>query len=273
MDKVQKKKLEWFLKFINLDLEILGKVEKAFLILEMSIVQGFMPDDESLFDRVPTRMLDNLIGADSLEFNKLHASVRGLFERLMEKYVNLERKHKQLAGSWLPSEEYFSMRCLEIYDVRLSLRPSVDVAIMHNSDEDDLDESPFTFVRWDQEAVGGAHLRLITLAKEPQHALLFHFLQTLDGVQFSAFRKCLNCDGWFLHTSARARKYCSQRCASKSGSKRRYQKLMKDSAAYEAELEKARDRAHKSYKKRVQSKVPGSKVQRRPRKKKEGKED
>ncbi|MFX0201889.1 MAG: hypothetical protein ACFFCW_37745 [Candidatus Hodarchaeota archaeon] len=37
----------------------------------------------------------------------------------------------------------------------------------------------------------------------------------LDGVPISAFKRCLECEKWFFHTSKRKKEFCTNRCASR----------------------------------------------------------
>lgn len=98
-----------------------------------------------------------------------------------------------------------------------------------------------------------------------EDAFLFHFIRSLEGVPITAFRQCKECWNWYLHLSKRDKRFCTNACASRYGARSRREKLKKNPAAYEEELEKNRERAHEAYVRKTKEKTSG-KVQRRPRK-------
>ncbi len=103
-----------------------------------------------------------------------------------------------------------------------------------------------------------------------------NFIELIDGVPVSAFKKCKDeeCEKWFVNLTQRNRKYCCNLCASKKNlrDKRAESKNRIDEGdpvaikAYETEKMMARARASDWYDKRVAEKTPKAKITKRPRK-------
>lgn len=102
--------------------------------------------------------------------------------------------------------------------------------------------------------------------------LLFHFLRLLDDVSPASFLQCPECNAWFVHTSKKKRTYCSNKCASRYGARKISREKRKDKHTWEEEKRKGRQRARKSYEKKVQDEVgPNAIPARRPYKYKDKK--
>ena len=90
---------------------------------------------------------------------------------------------------------------------------------------------------------------------EPDSKLIFCFYITLSGVDRETFRKCRECNRWFIHTSKREREFCSNKCAVRKASRKRREDIKKHQPeAYKKELEAGKQRAQKSYERKVSRK-------------------
>ena len=110
------------------------------------------------------------------------------------------------------------------------------------------------------------HISILSSVKadKSENMLLLIFARCLHQVSWSIFRKCEECDHWFIHVTKRERKFCSNLCAARKANRDR-RKREKDTKAYEKELERNAQRARKSYVQKVKG-ISNIKVQRRPTK-------
>jgi predicted anti-sigma-YlaC factor YlaD len=87
------------------------------------------------------------------------------------------------------------------------------------------------------------------------------FLHALDGLIIGHIRNCPECYQWFLHTSRKAKRYCSTRCANRKAVRDRRKRIkLEDPETYEKELRKNAERAREYY----ESKIERGKPERRP---------
>lgn len=103
-------------------------------------------------------------------------------------------------------------------------------------------------------------------AGDEEETLTYHFLRSLHGAKLSQIKLCPECGQYFLHTTKRDKIFCSNLCAARKGARDRRAKMKEDAPdKYQEILKQNKERAHKSYVKKVQEKHPKAKVERRPR--------
>ncbi len=257
--------LEWFLDFINADLDTLTLSENMKLAVEVKLAL-----DGSIRWRV---MSDYLLmhGSDSLislfdpdlrTIKDLQAHLRIFFEGMTKKIEALRYYERNYAEQPLNGIN-------EVAELTTNIKARARIITPGLEDfESEDDYSPPRFGGLLGSLLGPNVIRVQFSPDNNKDALIFHFLQDIDGLPLIAIRQCPECKKWFVHLSRREKEFCSNKCAAKKTSRQRYQRLKEnDPESYQRELEEAQERAHKSYEKRQAPKLaPGAKVQRRPRK-------
>lgn len=103
-------------------------------------------------------------------------------------------------------------------------------------------------------------------AGDEEETLIYHFIRSLHGAKLSQIKQCPECGQHFLHTTKREKTFCSNLCAARKGARDRRAKLKQETPQkYQEILEQNKERAHRSYVKKVQKKHPKANVERRPR--------
>lgn len=95
--------------------------------------------------------------------------------------------------------------------------------------------------------------------------VLFHFLYSLHNLPISAIYQCPECSKWFIHTTKRERIFCSNKCAAKSGVRRKRASIKSDDPdEFNKELREGATRARNSYVRRQKQRNKNAIVKRRP---------
>lgn len=90
-------------------------------------------------------------------------------------------------------------------------------------------------------------------AETDEDTLLLYFWQSLDGIPIGALRQCAECNNWFLNLSKRKKSFCTPKCAArKSGKDKLHRIKIEDPDVYKEELAEDKKRATKSYKRKVE---------------------
>jgi len=95
-------------------------------------------------------------------------------------------------------------------------------------------------------------IEIINKPTEGDDGFLFYFVQVLDGVGLSAIEPCQECGKWFLQYGRRKRLFCSDLCRSRKGVREWRQRIKKESGeTYKRELEKGKERAKASHRRKM----------------------
>jgi hypothetical protein len=145
----------------------------------------------------------------------------------------------------------------------LQLRPMLvsDVLVMIGQ----LDNSGGHFRRHPVGGFESAKIKTKVTTGFDINGLLLHFLLALDELPASDLGRCRaqGCERWFLRVTRRSRDYCSPRCASRYGQFLRRQRLLGDPESCNKYRESAKERAAKSYEKKVRAENPRAKIKKR----------
>jgi hypothetical protein len=248
MEKERIKRLQWFLKFMATDLKKLKMEDYKQLISEASY--------------------HLMLGKAEIVSPAFLANIK-------------DKKFKEEFEVWL-SETYDSNPGAENYLLGATL-PSLQAALKEGSR--DIFARIETVKNGDKNAISFINAETRSLAcetsiKENQaepyfsnreyfiessyNVIVFQFMRCLHDIPISAFRKCPECENWFVNVTKREKTYCTNLCAS------RYivREKRKDPESLKLDRKQGAKRARKSYERKVRAKSGKNvKITRRPRKK------
>jgi hypothetical protein len=127
--------------------------------------------------------------------------------------------------------------------------------------------------RQESSVVDNMPVTLTFAADTDQNTLLLFFIKTLEGAPLNSLHSCDECGKWFIQLSKKKKRFCSGRCAARSGMrdgrKQRQREAESNEAKkieYQKELEEKADRAHDAYDAKMRKITNNSnvKVERRP---------
>ncbi len=242
--------LRWFLNFINLKMGDLDDGERLKWITEALYIIEFGVPKQKLrrlvrYDKTATHKKisewDN-----GTELEECHALVKDSTAAMMEKI-------RQAIDSGEGSAPKLKGDHLSIF---VELKTAATLRVQTK--------------RYGTIPIKERELRTIIDAKTDAESLLLSFYRALDGAWIGSLRICAECRNYFHHTSKIKKQFCTNKCASRSHSRARREKIKaEDKEKYEADKKKGRERARKSYEK---STPPGSKPERNPSKYKDSTE-
>ena len=220
MDKEKKRRIEWFLNFINMDFEWDPLEDKLRLFRSIDTsLDRFLPQDLSNFQ---TSVLDPEIA--ELEVMRAQGALKRIQRRLREFIEELIKKYRR-------TREYERdgslMTLSEVADLKVLSQIEIDVNVkMMIKDKPELMPAKrkrgMWKVYWPDKALENSPLEIVIAPKGGDEGLLFLFMQALDGVPLMYLRQCSECDKWFLQAGKRERLFCSDQCrARKNISERR----------------------------------------------------
>lgn len=113
-----------------------------------------------------------------------------------------------------------------------------------------------------------AAIQIKFIAPADEDTLLLYFIQALEGIPLKAFKRCPECNKWFLHLKETVKTYCNTNCASSYIMRKKRSEIKKnDPDKYKEEGAKSNKRARKSYEKKVKKVNPKAIIGQYPRKK------
>jgi hypothetical protein len=246
MERKQKDRLNWFINFINLDLDGLPTAEKSKIAAET---------DPMLFSSNPklTEFLENPEMVEPLH-NRLEIFFKDMMEKIGLALSNPRRwkSAKKLIDSLIFSE--------------IEMKKTIGVSINAEKIEKKLEINKEIQNQFRSKGLETATIKVgTTRISNSGDAFLTEFMNSLDGVPLGAFKKCKECENWYIHFSRRAKAFCTNNCASRHGARRRRQKKKQETPdIYAQSLKKDAERAHTSYRKKVKKKTPRAQPVRRP---------
>lgn len=270
MDKGARKELDWFFSFLNADLERMSMEEQVEIGRQMAKVLGLGWQDGGFLLTFSPEVAIRLVGHRGENLKRLQQFLKGAFLEIMLRFRAAKRQRNTLENTWTDKKDADKIRRLYSIDLPVRLTLSFTLDEIPQIDPQTETESRL-MTRWEPGALDKAIFQLRTLAPKDEDHLLYRFLQDLNWVPRSSLKECKECGGWFVHTSHRERKFCSNRCAAKKANRVRYRRLKADNPdVYENEKEKGRERSKKSYNERKKKELgKGVKVSKYPRKSKQ----
>jgi hypothetical protein len=265
----KKNRIQWFIDFINLDIGNITEGDRRKWIFETTctLVHG----------RHDVPKLEILKGYHEY-FNKRQKTLRqpgklkncqehlkSFFSRLMDRIVQIKSEGQEIKLT----RKYGGNLVFAEFNNTPKLRVQVRDGWSGKYETRERDVGGFaTFWQVDPEELDKSTIHIQLKGPTFADTLLFNFLQSLEGIPIGALRQCPECGSYYFHISKKKKIYCSNKCAARKASREKRKRRKEEKPElYEQMKEKAQDRAHESYKRKKEAEVPGSKVQRRPRKK------
>jgi hypothetical protein len=244
--------LQWYLDFLDTDLSNLSPVQLDELSKELEIIAKRSDVDKARTGRFTHE-----------DIGRFQQRLREFFGRIAHRMEELKNYQEEKGR---PSAEADFHPQFEMLDLDMKITVRVGSAIPH---EVLLQDDEGATVRPKPNAIGEASFDLTFHSSGSEETILFHFIRSFEGVSIGALRQCMECGKWFVHESKRRKEYCTGKCASRKINREKREKMKtEDPKAWEEELIKGRERAAKSYQRKVKKKLPGARVERRPIKRK-----
>ena len=271
MERHQKTRLGFFFDFINLELRTLSDQEKSEIAVNLAKhcewrwerteqvgeidETGYEPNamDAGKYFIVPSpRQMEAYQGYLRQFFlERIVASIRRVGRD------DLWEREYRIWGSTRPL-------AFKIGSLMAPIMLEVNLMFREPSDPDSSKEPKMS---WYGGLESDAPIQTILVPPRNAGGVVFKFLEALAGIRLRDLGECPECGKWFVRLTRPDKRFCSHLCSSKSGSRKRY--LLRketDRKKHERELAQGRDRAHKSYKRKM-ARVHGPKVKvsRKPR--------
>ncbi len=264
MKKYIKAQIDWYLKFAQVDLEQLSKGDLAKLI---SDAEEMISGGWSERHLTEGQRLEMFKVPDGNYYNfkwlrRLQRAFLKVFEPMMSR---IERISEHQESEW---KSYSNSKLINGLTISEPLKVSFSAEIV-----------VFGPLEYDESGneikvkAGNNWVKQSTISVETRFSINDHsvfvygFVKCLSGLPTQAFKKCKECQKWFLHLAKRKREYCNNLCAARSANRiRRKEQKENDPAKYELELENSRKRAGKSHKKKVKEIHPNARVKHRNKK-------
>jgi len=262
LKKAVVKQINWYLDFAQRDLEALPKGDAAKLIFEARdlVSRGLTGVKMTEVEKLQLLgVLDGLEQSYNLTWlQQLQRSFLSVFEPMMSR---IERLSERLEPGWKTYSDSNMIDGVSIAEpLQVSFRAEVKVLgpleFDHGGEKIKVRPSP----DWIEDST-------ITMETQPdidnENLFIYGFVKCLPGIATGAFRRCEECQKWFLHLSKRKREFCSNPCAARSGNRtRRAKQKAEDPEKHATELEKSRKRASKSYETKIKKIHPKAQIQR-----------
>lgn len=288
-DTAKRKRLEWFFDFLQLDLnnctmnqlnlisiQWLNEI-KAKYTKELYIPTGMDLTDEPWKNFVTGALLVAKAAEIIAKITEINEDGDVVFKiPIREMQRELKKKTEPLFN------RIDSIQKKECYNFHFDYLAHISEQLETSNDKIEEDTPPFyepVILTEDREAViqvlihDGEPARIQTAISLPDDisAISYIFFQEIDGVPIDSFKRCAECNEWFLQLSKKDKKFCSTPCINKNRQRaNRKEKKINDPEGYKKDKERSRQRARKSYENKIESKLgKGVKPAKRPRTKKE----
>ena len=261
--------VEWFLSFLNMDLENQPYGDLLKLVTELDAVlkgvsykDNALPAAPHLIRHLPKHYLrvTSLMANQCQKVKDLQKALREVVEGIIKAYENAN----ECADTMLSEDVFTSLRALSRLKVTLDAEARIEAPQWQADVESVTDEMQFEYM-WKREDLKEATLQLVISSENSEATIKYRFLESFDGLPLKALRRCPMCGNWFLHLSKREREFCSNTCAARNYSRKKTASLKQDPPSHEEELDKKSDKNHESYKDSVHKIHPNADVKRRAR--------
>ncbi len=271
MDKKLKKSLlNWYIDFINTDLDDLSDADEIKLAFEIGVQVGIRPLHK--FGSKPGSIRDDLfksMGSNLLKRTDLHSlqkSLKDFFDFMM---LNIERVLNYPSEGWTPEGSTDFNPEANRFSAEIDARLVID-GIKYEDKEKRNDQGEIErYFKAEDDVVKNATIALHygSLRNKKEEILEFNFARLLEGIPLKAFCQCKEnkCGNYFINISERKKDFCSNKCAARFGVREKRSKKKKENPKeYEKELKTNAKRSRKSYEKKVRKKHPKAMPERRP---------
>jgi hypothetical protein len=257
-----KKTLSWLLRFIYCDVQKMPPEEFYAVVNELNrflgspLAYGEWVEDESQFRQLVAELQRGLRRFLDIKLTPEIVEVEAILSSEGHSAADTEA-----VGKISKDVEIRKILPATPFQLQLELVLVSDFVVMVGQ----LDESRRSFRK---KPVGGFEgVRIKTKIKTgfDIDGLLLHFLLALNELPGIDLGRCRDqrCEKWFVRTTDHHRGYCSQRCASRHGQFLRRQRVLGDPESRKKYRESAKERAAKSYEKKVRAENPRAKIKKR----------
>jgi len=174
--------------------------------------------------------------------------LKDFFDNMMARvreHESDEKYHKQVEEEGAPSPQIGHCKVTLGMDLYLEYQP-------------DSTENEWDYIPWPLGPKENYSIRIQTRAATQDETLLYKFVTALNDFPMAALGRCKECKKRFLHTTNRTKLFCSAQCRARRGSRESYKKVKaSDPEAYKEVKNKGKERAEKSYQKKIGKLGPG----------------
>ncbi len=257
LNKIKKRKVEWFLTFNNINLENDYFEQMQYLIRDMQLLfdKPLHPDLSSLLiETENTEIAEAEILSKKKTLKRLQDKAKKFLDEIIIGYQNAH-EYKNEGGRPLT---IFGHRDIIEHRTLNQMKIEVDAKVMiRNSPK--LKRDPKT-KQWEAFWIGDtlekSPIELVLTPKGGDEAFLFSFSQALDGVLLKSIKQCSECNRWYFQSGRRERLVCSDKCRARKSNREKRKRLKKEGGkAYEDERKDGRRRAKESYDRRIHKKL------------------
>lgn len=259
--------IKWFTDFLNADLRTLSRMEEGRLAGDIHLIlisqqysEEVTPEGLILGERARG------VQAGSDEMRKMLLAIRKHAETMSTRIIDLEgfQEYLRVFYRGLMSnigrvQDSSGDLLLTSVAMPITVFLRVGPSLMASTQE--------------SAAVDNFPLTLTFTADSDKNTLLLFFIKTLEGIPLNSFHACDECGKWFIQLSKKKKRFCSGRCAARSGMRDGRKQRQKGAESdeekrmeYQKELEEKAARAHDAYDAKIKKITgnPNVKVERRP---------
>ncbi len=218
--------VEWFLSFLNMDLENQSSGNMLKLVTELdAILRGASYKDNAVPDaphlmRVFPKHYVRVKSLMANQFQKVK-NLQEVLREFVEGIIKAYEKAKKHADTMLSEDEFASLRALSRLKVTLDAEARIEAPQWVADVDSAPDEMQFEYM-WKKEDLNEATFELVISSENSEAAIKYQFFESFKSLPLKALRKCPMCGNWFIHLSIRERKFCSNRCAARNYSRKKY---------------------------------------------------
>jgi hypothetical protein len=250
MEQKKKRRIQWFLKFANMDFSSETGIKKIKLVQEIQFV----------FDNFSHEELSRLVAAvadpqkaevESIRFGetlqRIQRRIRSLVQGIENKLSLIRNEYGGENEKCIPIREVANLCTLAgLKNEVITTLTIKDKPIFKQGNDAQVN------VYWPKKALAKTLLDAMVTPAGDDDGLLFYLVQALDGASLTALGRCQECGNLFLQSGRKPRFFCSDRCRTRKGVRDRYKRIReKGGQPYELELKRGKERAIASYKKKT----------------------
>jgi len=217
-------KLEWFLSFLNTNLDELGVIDRIKLQIDMAGAFSVPVNPRDMSTPLNPEWIPVIIQKDVNWLKDLQSEFGRILTELGAMGKAMERSVQQGKTTMNP-EEYVTLTRMP------SIRLTVEVSLTIEPEEPPefcstgvMPKTP-SFTDMETRPLMAHFLDVRISGQNIDDVLMFHFLNALKGLRVDSVDRCEECRKWFMRTSERSRLYCSNACATKRANRQRYIKV------------------------------------------------
>lgn len=223
------KKLEWFLSFLNTNLDNLTGADRLKLHAEMAGAFRVSIDVGEQTTPINPEWQPVIVEKDIEWLKNMQGAFTEILDEVTKRASKFSESIKSLKEDSCGAEDYLKLTRMDPTPVTLELILTIE---MDPEKPADLSSGNVllapVFSQTEKQQPPLTHCFDVKVdGKETRGVLMYHFLNALKGVRTNALHRCDECKKWFLRTSARDRTFCSNACATKSSNRKRYEQRQK----------------------------------------------